>query len=707
MANVVTNPSEDQSIGSDNLLPASGNPTGQSLGTSAAPWNAVLNNLTVNGSDVVFTNYTAFDENISVADNVSVGDDLFVIGNSSLTGTLGVSGATALGTLTADATKLNSLNNIVWADEQTGFTDLGQQINYADSILGSNPGEIWVGVNPAITNIATAVTISASHTLRFWGGAFQVNISPTTQTVTAVTFGSGTSATLTITSNSGFSTGAAIVVTGLTSSAAPANGTWVIVSSMATTLVIKGSGFTAGGPFTGQSGSAVIAGAFCISDNASIIGMGRGSEQVVLGCGTGALSSVVTNADHSGAQQFMSVEGLSIDAQSNSPNVTNAVVWIDKVGQLSKVRDNQILVPVTASGQTNGGGIGIWLADAGSVLCEHNWTNGGVSSIGLGGILVTCTGNGSGGLYLNNHTENIGPSTNTVQTFGIKFAPSGAALMNNISLLCHAAEQLVADTGTRVYKAIWFDGAGVTMATVISPTYSNNAGNYGDMVTMSGATNVTVISANAFNCRFAVNDVTNSVTQAAPLAYYSQGKMNVEGYLSTGAAASVGSTFSVGSYVNAVGGYQDNGTPGVTHTSAGVGAMTLGGGIVTAFTQSSDERLKTVIGPYERGLDAILALNPKRYRWNDTAHEHADLDTTFETGGFIAQDVQKAIPEAVPGTEPSKDGKEQYLTFDDRPIIAALCNAIKELAAQVEKLKTNYQQGRHKPVWKVSAKRKT
>jgi hypothetical protein len=41
MANVVTNPTADQSIGAHNLLPASGNTT-QSLGLSTARWNASL-----------------------------------------------------------------------------------------------------------------------------------------------------------------------------------------------------------------------------------------------------------------------------------------------------------------------------------------------------------------------------------------------------------------------------------------------------------------------------------------------------------------------------------------------------------------------------------------------------------------------------------------------------------------------------------------
>ena len=50
--------------------------------------------------------------------------------------------------------------------------------------------------------------------------------------------------------------------------------------------------------------------------------------------------------------------------------------------------------------------------------------------------------------------------------------------------------------------------------------------------------------------------------------------------------------------------------------------------------------------------------------------------------GFSAQDVQKAIPLAITGTE----GQENYLSLDTRPIIAALVNAVKELTAQVKEL---------------------
>ncbi len=84
---------------------------------------------------------------------------------------------------------------------------------------------------------------------------------------------------------------------------------------------------------------------------------------------------------------------------------------------------------------------------------------------------------------------------------------------------------------------------------------------------------------------------------------------------------------------------------------------------------SSDERLKHVDGAYDIGLDAILALHPIAYHWN----EASGLDTLTQYAGFSAQDVQQAIPFAV-GTD-----TRGYLTLADRPILAAAVNAIKTI----------------------------
>jgi hypothetical protein len=92
---------------------------------------------------------------------------------------------------------------------------------------------------------------------------------------------------------------------------------------------------------------------------------------------------------------------------------------------------------------------------------------------------------------------------------------------------------------------------------------------------------------------------------------------------------------------------------------------------------SSDERLKNVEKDYDRGLNSIMAIQPKYYRWNEKSNMHDDA----LIAGFIAQNVQKVIPEAV------REGKNGYLTFSDTPVTAALVNAVKELKAENDALK--------------------
>jgi hypothetical protein len=120
---------------------------------------------------------------------------------------------------------------------------------------------------------------------------------------------------------------------------------------------------------------------------------------------------------------------------------------------------------------------------------------------------------------------------------------------------------------------------------------------------------------------------------------------------------------------------------GITQTALTPTSIATKGGIVTTFSGTSDERLKET-KPYAGGLDKILAINPVSYTWNKAGQKHTGFPDGQVFVGFTAQDVQKAIPEAVTGTE-----GEGYLSFDDRPIIAALVNAVKQLKAEIEVLK--------------------
>ncbi|NBX66517.1 MAG: hypothetical protein EBQ96_05930 [Proteobacteria bacterium] len=91
---------------------------------------------------------------------------------------------------------------------------------------------------------------------------------------------------------------------------------------------------------------------------------------------------------------------------------------------------------------------------------------------------------------------------------------------------------------------------------------------------------------------------------------------------------------------------------------------------------SSDERLKENINSItESGLDTILKLRPVTFVWKKDASHKKDA-------GFIAQEVQKVIPESVGVNE--ADG---LLTFNINPIVSYSVKAIQELKAENDSVK--------------------
>ena len=74
-----------------------------------------------------------------------------------------------------------------------------------------------------------------------------------------------------------------------------------------------------------------------------------------------------------------------------------------------------------------------------------------------------------------------------------------------------------------------------------------------------------------------------------------------------------------------------------------------------------------------------MGITPIKFRWNELGAKYSGQSTERDFIGFSAQDVRKVIPEA---TWISKD---DYLGFDDRPVIAAAVCAIKELHAIIKK----------------------
>jgi hypothetical protein len=102
-------------------------------------------------------------------------------------------------------------------------------------------------------------------------------------------------------------------------------------------------------------------------------------------------------------------------------------------------------------------------------------------------------------------------------------------------------------------------------------------------------------------------------------------------------------------------------------------------------TQTSDERIKNLLGPVTYGLDEIKQLDPVSYALKSDPEQVPHL-------GFIAQQVNPIIPESVFDTdEEIEEGEPTKLGMEYVALIPVLVNAIKELSAEVDALKAQLQ----------------
>ena len=102
-------------------------------------------------------------------------------------------------------------------------------------------------------------------------------------------------------------------------------------------------------------------------------------------------------------------------------------------------------------------------------------------------------------------------------------------------------------------------------------------------------------------------------------------------------------------------------------------------GDVVAYGSPSDVRLKENIKPIKSALDKVSKLQGVTFDWKKS---DSILDIK-EDVGFIAQDVQKVMPELV------RENKDGMLSMRHQGIAPILLEAIKELKAEIEELKSN------------------
>jgi hypothetical protein len=100
----------------------------------------------------------------------------------------------------------------------------------------------------------------------------------------------------------------------------------------------------------------------------------------------------------------------------------------------------------------------------------------------------------------------------------------------------------------------------------------------------------------------------------------------------------------------------------------------------TAYTTSSDYRLKENVNPVSDGITRLQQLKPSRFNFI------ADPDKTVD--GFIAHEVQAVVPEAITGEKDAVDdeGNPQYQGIDQSKLVPLLTAALQEAIGRIETL---------------------
>ena len=127
---------------------------------------------------------------------------------------------------------------------------------------------------------------------------------------------------------------------------------------------------------------------------------------------------------------------------------------------------------------------------------------------------------------------------------------------------------------------------------------------------------------------------------------------------------------------------KENGYIGMGNSTPTVRLQVTGDIIANSIAGSSDARFKTNITPIANPLQKVLALRGVHFNWNTSAFPQR-MFSDKRTLGFIAQEVEKVLPEIVQ-TENTTEG---YKSVQYDKVVALLVEAMKEQQKQINQLK--------------------
>lgn len=126
---------------------------------------------------------------------------------------------------------------------------------------------------------------------------------------------------------------------------------------------------------------------------------------------------------------------------------------------------------------------------------------------------------------------------------------------------------------------------------------------------------------------------------------------------------------------------KENGFIGIGNSDPTVRLQVNGDIIANSIAGSSDIRYKINIRPVENALDKVKSLRGVYFNWDQKAFPNKEFTDKTEIG-FIAQEVEKVLPEVV-----TKDKTpEEYRSVKYDKVVALLVEAIKEQQKQIDSL---------------------
>ena len=104
------------------------------------------------------------------------------------------------------------------------------------------------------------------------------------------------------------------------------------------------------------------------------------------------------------------------------------------------------------------------------------------------------------------------------------------------------------------------------------------------------------------------------------------------------------------------------------------------GVVCTSYNTSSDYRLKENVVSLTGGIERLKQLEPRRFNFI------SDAGITID--GFLAHEVQTAVPHAITGEKDAvdEDGNPEYQSIDHSKLVPLLTAALQEAIAKIEDL---------------------